>query len=536
MARIIGDNNNNQLFGTREDDRILGLGGDDFINGRNGDDIIIAGAGDDRAQGRRGDDTIRGQAGNDNLRGGGGNDRLRGGDDNDILGGGSGDDILIGDAGDDIMRGGGGDDRMIWNPGDGDDIMRGGSGDDTAVANGGSAGEIFTLLQNGRRAIFDRVDPFPFNLNIGGTETVELNAGGGDDSFTVGDLSNTDVVRVVFNGGDGNDTLDASETTTQVSANGGAGDDTLIGGDADDLLQGGDGNDVIDGDRGDDIMLGGAGDDRMIWNPGGGSDAMVGGDGTDTAAVNGGSRDEQFTLRQENNLAIFDRVNPGPFTLTITESEVMELNGNDGNDSFEVSDVSNTDLRLVIFNGGLGNDVLNAAAAGVEINADGGDGDDTLIGGSSDDTLTGGAGVDDLTGGLGRDRFVYGSNALGTTDRISDYEITNDQYVFNGDELGIDALVFQNALPDDLAGNSNIIILQQGFANAGAAAQAIADNDQVVSQEGAFVYFNETFGIGRLVHSQNLSEGGEFNVLANMENITDVADLANFTADNFALA
>jgi len=82
-----------------------------------------------------------------------------------------------------------------------------------------------------------------------------------------------------------------------------------------------------------------------------------------------------------------------------------------------------------------------------------------------------------------------------------------------------------------------VLILQgQTFANAWADAQAIANNNQFTAEEDVFVYFNENLGFARLVYSENLGAGGDTDVLANMESITDVADVAGFTADNFALA
>lgn len=518
MARIIGDNNDNQLVGTLAADRIFGLGGADLIQARGGNDKANGGDGDDIVSGGGGNDTLRGGEGDDILKGGGGNDRM------------------IGDGGFDIMVGGDGNDRMIWNPGDGNDIMRGGAGRDVAISNGGDGNEIYTLKQAGARALLDRVDPAPFNLDIRKTEVIRLNGRGGDDDLTIEDLSNTDVARVVFNGGTGDDNLDASGTNVRVVANGGTGDDNLTGGNGNDILRGGEGNDVIDGAGGSDTMLGGGGDDRMIWNPFGGSDVMVGGTGDDTAVSNGGNISEAFTLAQSGNQAIFNRVEPFPFTLTITESETMEVNGNGGDDSLVVSDVSNTDLTLVVFNGGEGNDILDAAAAGIAVNASGGLGDDSLEGGVGSDTLEGGAGVDLLTGGLGSDRFRYGSSALGSTDNISDYAIAEDQYVLTGGELGFDSLTFAQGEANALQAGSNAIVLSgQTFANAGEAAQAIADGSTEATA-GVFVYFNENLGIGRLVHSQDLGGGGEFNVLANMENVTQVADLGNFSSNNFALA
>lgn len=488
-------------YGMIQGQEIIGSDESEALNGNNNDNVI---------RGKAGDDTLNGRGG---------------------------DDQLIGDQGDDTMKGGKGNDQMVWNPGDGSDRMLGGADQDTAIANGGDQDETFTLGQQGRQAIFDRVTPFPFSLNINSTEVVNVNAAGGNDSLAVSDLSQTDVGRVVFKGGDGNDTLTA-DTATSITAKGDDGDDTLIGGTNNDKLQGGSGDDTIDGNFGDDIMRGNDGGDRLIWNPGGGSDTMNGGAGADTTAVNGGSADEQFTLGQNGNKAIFDRVNPGPFTLTISEAETMEVNGFEGNDSFTVSNVADTDMQRVVFNGGEGNDVLDATEANVAVEASGQNGDDILTGSSADDSLTGGAGVNTLRGNGGRDRFVFGSDARdATADTIADFSTAKDQHVLIGSELGIDQLLFQNASLNDLSGNNNVLILQGGtFANAGEAAQAIAANDQITSEEGVFVYFNENFGFGRLVHSENLSSGGNISVLANMENLNQVDDLANFTSGNFTLA
>src|SRR5205823_8649812 len=88
----------------------------------------------------------------------------------------------------------------------------------------------------------------------------------------------------------GNDRVDASALkadATKLGADGGAGDDTILGGAGADVLRGGDGNDTIDGNQGADIALLGAGDDRFIWDPGDGSDAVEGQDGHDAMTFNG---------------------------------------------------------------------------------------------------------------------------------------------------------------------------------------------------------------------------------------------------------
>jgi Ca2+-binding RTX toxin-like protein len=63
----------------------------------------------------------------------------------------------------------------------------------------------------------------------------------------------------------------------------------------------------------------------------------------------------------------------------------------------------------------------------------GGDGDDTLSGGDGNDVLRGGLGNDVLSGGAGADRFVFGNNALGFTDRILDFDrAEGDRIVLRG--------------------------------------------------------------------------------------------------------
>jgi len=75
------------------------------------------------------------------------------------------------------------------------------------------------------------------------------------------------VNKIVVNGNDGADRIDASGLVIRYTQwrNG---DDTLLGGSAADLLQGGAGNDDIDGQGGNDILLGGAGNDVLTGGAG----------------------------------------------------------------------------------------------------------------------------------------------------------------------------------------------------------------------------------------------------------------------------
>jgi Ca2+-binding RTX toxin-like protein len=131
----------------------FGLGGND------------GGTGNDTAAGGSGGDKLFGQSGNDVLLGRGGFDLLFGGSGNDTLTGGDGDDQVFGEAG---------DDRMIWNPGDDTDLFEGGADIDTVEVNAGGGGEVFTITANGQRVRFDRLDPAPFSIDIGTSEKLVL--------------------------------------------------------------------------------------------------------------------------------------------------------------------------------------------------------------------------------------------------------------------------------------------------------------------------------------------------------------------------
>ena len=222
-----------------------------------------------------GNDVLTGGSGNDQLFGQDGNDTLLGKGGADLLFGGAGNDVLTGGDGDDQMFGQGGNDRMIWNPGDDTDLMEGGEGNDTAEVNGGNGAEQFTATANGTRVRFDRINPAPFSIDIGTTESVVVNMNGGDDSFSAtGNLA----------------------ALTSFTVDGGAGNDSILGGNGADLLLGGDGNDFIDGQQGNDVAFLGAGDDVFQWDPGDGSDVVEGQAGNDTMLFNGANVGENIDI------------------------------------------------------------------------------------------------------------------------------------------------------------------------------------------------------------------------------------------------
>jgi serralysin len=199
--------------------------------------------------------------------------------------------------------------------------------------------------------------------------------------------------------------------------------------------------------------------------------------------------------------------------------------------------------------GTTGNDTLNGTE-GRDI-LFGLEGDDVLNGGKGNDVLVGGEGVDTLTGGIGKDQFVFSDNpfsggptvtaangiqVLNKPDKLTDFAIGEDQLVFSKNQLGVEKLDFTFGTNNDSFGPGNLIVITENtFANAAAAAQGLANNASITADAGIFVYFNSTLGKARVVFSQDLSDGGPISVIGQLDNITNVADLSKFTAKDFAL-
>ncbi len=246
-------------------------------------DTITAGAGDDTVNAGADDDSVLGEAGDDVLNGEAGDDTLDGGD---------GRDTLIGGAGDDDMSGGADEDFFTLLDGFGSDTIDGGetgTDQDTIDASGLSGPLTVTYTGDEAGTISDGTDTATFT----GIETILLN-GGSDSVDGSGDDSG-----LVFDGGDGDDTLGGGSDADALT--GGSGDDSLLGngggdmlggGDGSDLIDGGDDNDTLTGGDGTDALLGGDGDDDL--DGGADNDTLTGGDGADT--MDGGAGDDVLNV------------------------------------------------------------------------------------------------------------------------------------------------------------------------------------------------------------------------------------------------
>ena len=371
--------------------RVNGLGGRDTIalnqaNGALPAAVLSGGAGNDILTGGAGDDELAGQSGNDTLLGGGGFDLLFGGTNNDTLTGGDADDQVFGQ---------GGSDRMIWNPGDDTDLNEGGAGSDTVEVNGGGGGEKFSATANGSRVRFDRLNPAPFAIDIGTSEKLVVNANGGNDSYSAsGDLA----------------------ALIGITVDGGAGNDTLLGSNGIDLLLGGAGNDFVDGQQGDDVAFLGSGNDDFQWDPGDGSDIVEGQDGRDEMLFNGSNGDENMEASANGNRVRFTR-NLGNIVMDLDDVESIVAKTSGGADNLVVNDLSGTDVNNVagdLAATGGGND---AAADNVTVNATNDDDAVTVTGAGPNAQVNGLPALVSVSGAIaGSDRLAV--NALGGDDVV----------------------------------------------------------------------------------------------------------------------
>jgi hypothetical protein len=170
----------------------------------------------------------------ENVTGGPGADSLVGSSAVNTLSGGAGVDWIVAGPGNDTLNGDAGNDVLVWSNGDGTDVNEGGADTDTVQVNG-SVGNVdaFTVAANGARIDFDRTNVGLFSLDIGTVETLTVNGIGGNDTFTVNDLTGvTSLTTLNLNGFDGSDTftfVPTSSGTFAFNVHGGPGADTLQG-------------------------------------------------------------------------------------------------------------------------------------------------------------------------------------------------------------------------------------------------------------------------------------------------------------------
>ena len=166
-------------------------------------------------------------------------------------------------------------------------------------------------------------------------------------------------------------------------ADGGGGDDALLGQAGRDDLGGGAGNDILDGGLGADTLRGGLCDDRYVVDEAGDVVVEATGAGRDTLVAS-------FSTALAAHVEDLELTGTGGLTGTGNEL-ANTITGNGGNDT--LIGLGGDD----VLRGGLGDDRL-----------EGGSGNDVLEGGAGNDALIGGKGNDRLDGGIGDDRMAGG--------------------------------------------------------------------------------------------------------------------------------
>jgi Ca2+-binding RTX toxin-like protein len=294
------------------------------------------------------------------VDGGTGNDTLLGSNGVDLLLGGDGNDFVDGQQGNDTGLLGAGDDTFQWDPGDGNDTIEGQDGVDKMAFNGANVSENMEASANGGRVRFTR-NVAAITMDLDNVETIAVKALGGTDNLVVNDLSGPDVTSVVTDlnangGGDdgspdnvitnatnGDDVVIVAGTgpsasvlglaarvdvagaiagSDRITVNALAGDDVIdaSGLAADSALltaNGGDGDDVILGGAGDDTLLGGAGDDVLVGGPG--IDILDGAPGSDVVIQLAGDSVRSASAVGSKWLATHAR--------TVKGKTVLELDG-----------------------------------------------------------------------------------------------------------------------------------------------------------------------------------------------------------------
>jgi Ca2+-binding RTX toxin-like protein len=341
----------------------------------------------------------------------------------DTISGGGGADTIDGGGGDDVVSGDGGDDRLLWHVGGGSDVFDGGGDFDTLEVTTDLAPDEIVVTANGARVRLDGISPIVFSLDIGTTESLIVNLGGGSDTFsTEGSLSGLIAI-----------TVDA-----------GAGNDTILGSDGGDVIRGGANDDFVDGNRGSDTIALGGGNDIYQWDAGDGDDEIDGGSGTDTFRFNGSATGEDLALSIDDGRVLFTR-DIGNVTQSLDSVEILDLNAAGGADHITINDLTgagvtriNVNLGFpigtstgdgaadtVVVNAGTGNNFVSiSTGVAAMIVVSGAEGADTFLvnGMSGRDTIDAGGFNHALTidGGTGRDTVSYAGATSAVTIDLRD--------------------------------------------------------------------------------------------------------------------
>jgi Ca2+-binding RTX toxin-like protein len=255
-----GDGANDKLDGGESDDALYGSAGNDILSGGEGDDTLDGGDSFDFLKGDGGNDILKGGTGNNSMDGGADNDVITGGDDYDIINGGEGADVIEAGGGADLITGGAG---AVY--------MKGGAGDDQYIYDSASFGTDLIEDSTGTLAgvIGGSYDTNALAYVGGGYEYRKYSMG----TMILlginrqGDASNTIYIKN-WQAGQFGISLSGQEeqaerpqsSPAQVTSRAGNDVDFIINNDAAD---GGQGNDIVVGTDSQSVLAGGASNDIL---------------------------------------------------------------------------------------------------------------------------------------------------------------------------------------------------------------------------------------------------------------------------------
>ncbi|MBE6440799.1 MAG: DUF4347 domain-containing protein [Desulfovibrio desulfuricans] len=403
--KITGNAGRNQLTGTRYDDTIdAGEGGSATMKGGAGNDFYYVRNSADQVQGEDangGDDTVQTYGVHVNLgttfrnvehvvNMGGAVSMTGAGNGGNLT---AAEEFTAGAFGDSI-DGKGGEDTITR--GAGADVVYYYGSETVNAAGNDEADHADTLILSKTPAAF--ADAEGLNSVAGTFGAVSMESGGKAD---IG--------------------LDVSFAAHDMTITGNAGNNAIKAGSGNDVIYGGGGSDKIDAGEGDDYAEAvlATVEDYQTTEDGATTRHLAGGEGQDTLSFGAGNQ----TIVFESHDAVGGQAGLTTFTQKGLKQTVT-VNGRTSLAAADTVAVGVTGFEA--YDGGAGNDSLDARLLNAGIMLAGGAGNDTLIGGAGDDTLVADGGSDTLTTGKGTNIIRVTAEARGGTITVTDYARLNN--------------------------------------------------------------------------------------------------------------